>query len=295
MIDVEEPLKDEVVVESKEREVRLDPSQALEWGDIAVAGHPKEAVVEEEIQPEEVIEVEEEEVPFIPTSLPTDPGDYTPADYSFEVEIEGKKTKIESVGQAETFMDENADKFTAPELMKILRQTQKMEIKLESDKLAYDNKKQEFDESKEILDEQRQTASNISAEIAYMVSKGMIPAITDPEAAKRWATDPTAYLDKEFLKTSGVKEQVDLITALEKENKMREEAGLQPTKSILDVYNSLQLTTKTQEELDEKTQRAQARKQASSRVSGNSPSPVNIAPKGIAVGRTLALDSLDSF
>jgi hypothetical protein len=292
MTDVTDaPIVDQPVTEAStegEREVRLDPSQALDWADVSVSGHPKDEEAEEE-EPETPEVEEPKEAPFIeaPVQL-VDPGEYTPADYSFEVEVEGKKTKITTPEQAAEFADENADKFTSAQILSFLRQSQSMENKLASDKADYDDKKAEYNEKKSEADAQQESINTIAAEITYLVSKGKLPKVDPQYLSADWT-------DKEIAKQPGVKEQVSLLNYMRDENIVREKAGLKPITSAIDAWNAWQLEEKNSEEDDTKKQAAAARKAAGARVSGSSPNPVSLAPKGIAVGRAMNLTDLETF
>lgn len=288
---VEEPNKDEVPetpVEQIEREARLDPDQALDWGDVQIAPVAEEPEAQAEEPAKEATEEVQTVAPVAPQTPLEDPGEYAPADYSFEIEVEGKKVTITTPEQAESVMDENADKFTAPELLKIIRQTSKMESKLESDKAEYDKKKTEFDEKTAENTAQQESINNIASEITYLVSKGKLPKV-DPQYLN------ADWTDKEVAEQPGIKEQVALLNYMRDENAAREKAGLKPISSAIDAWNAWQLEEKNSDESEANKQAAAARKAAGARISGSSPNPVNIAPKGIAVGRAMDLADLESF
>lgn len=293
MTEQEEEIIEAPVVEEKveEREVRLDPEQALDWSDVSIAGHPKEEEAEDEdiekVKEEEKPE-EQEEIPFIETPVLEDPGEYTPADYSFEVEIEGKKTKITTPEQAAEFADEHADKFTSAQILSFLRQSQSMENKLASDKTEFDKKKEEYTEKKAEADSQQESLDTIASEITYLVAKGKLPKVDPKYQTANWS-------DPEVAKQPGVKEQVDLLNYMRNENNARMKAGLKPITSAIDAWNAWQLEEKNTDEAEEKAKAAKARKDAAAKVSGSSPNPVNLAPKGIAVGRAMSLTDLESF
>jgi|SRR6185503_10798538 len=275
----------------EEREVRLDPAQQAEWGDVSIAGHEKpvdeteEEVVEDEEEQEEI--VEEHDIPA-PLVTVEDPGQYTPADYSFEITLNGKTTNITSVDQAEKFADEHAEEFTAKDLLAFTRKTNRMESNLERDKEEFERKQASYKEQKQAEDERQEAINNIANEITYLVSKGKLPKVSAQYATADWS-------DPDVAKQNGVKEQIELLDYMRKENDARIKSGLKPLTSAVDAYNALQLEKRDNEVVDVDKQRAAARKRAGGRVAGNSPNPVNIAPKGISVGRTLSLSELDSF
>lgn len=282
------------VEQATEREVRLDPEQAKEWGnDIRVAGHTTEEEeeseeleeVDETEETEEVVETHDEPTPVLTVE---DPGEYNPKDYSFEIEVDGKKHKISSAEEADTFADENADNLTSKQIIDLIKNGNKLESSLERDKEKYDADKSKFDEQKALSDAQQESITNIANEIGYLTSKGKLPKVEDKYANADWS-------DPEVAKQDGVKEQVELLTYMRKENDARVKAGLQPLTSAIDAFNALQLEKQGKNDIDKEKGRTAARRDAAGKVAGNSPNPVNIAPKGIAVGRTLSLSDLDSF
>lgn len=276
------------------REARLDPDQALEWGDIAVPGKDQDDVEsgdddnENNSDDEQDGEEEQQHEEAAPIITAENPGEYTPVDYSFDIELDGKTTHIVSVDQAEKFADEHAEEFTAKDLLAFTRKTNRMESNLERDKDAHDAKVSEYESQKALNDAQQDTINNIANEINYLVSKGKLPKVSRENQQADW-TDP------EVAKQPGVKEQVELLNYLRKENDARATAKLRPLTSAIDAYNALQLEKNDDEASDTAKQRAAARKAAGARIAGSSPNPVNIAPKGISVGRTLSLNDLDGF
>lgn len=285
--------------------------QLLEWGNTPLKAEDRAANAEEaeivedteevedneeveeteEVEEQEETEEEEtEEVEEFKPAVPTDdPGEYTPNDYSFEVTLEGKTHKITTPEEAETFADEHAEEFDAKQLLKFMRQASKMEDRLEKDKEEHEAKKQAFDEKKAVADEQQSTINNIANEISYLVSKGKLPKVEAKYANADWS-------DKDVAKQPGVKEQVELLGYMRKENEARAKAGLAPMTSALDAFNAWQLERQVNDEDEAEKQQAAARKKASSRVAGTSSAPVNLKPpKGIAVGRAFSLDELERF
>src|ERR1700760_1840899 len=71
----------------------------------------------DDIKDEPIVEDDSEEIEEYadpePIITAEDPGEFVAKDYSFEVELEGKKHTIKDPEQAEKFMEDNADKFSA--------------------------------------------------------------------------------------------------------------------------------------------------------------------------------------
>lgn len=244
-----------------------------------------EAEEVEEIEPEkepETVEIEEVEEPdFIETSI-TDPGEFTPGDYSFEVTLpDGKILKINTPEEADEFADNDENFETAKQLKDFLSKAQKMEIRLDRDKTDYDDKKSKWDAQQTTNTERAAVVDNVAKGIDYLVSKGFIPAASDELKEKNWS-------DPEVAKQPGVKEQTELINYMVKENDVRIKAGLPPMTSIIDAYNAQQLDLSKTQAADEAKKAGQARKAAGARIAGTTPAPVSDVPRGIAVGRVNA-------
>lgn len=284
------PLKaEDRAINAQEAEVVDDEEvedEELENDDEVVDDEHDDSEDDEEDEEEEELDNHEEFKVNVPT---TDPGDFVPSDYSFEVTLDGKTHKITSPEHAEEFADEHAEEFDAKNLLKFMRQASRMEDRLERDKEEHEAKKLAYEEQKRMAEEQQSTINNIANEITYLVTKGKLPK-ADPKFANADWSDP------EVAKQPGVKEQVELLNFMRTENDARKKAGLAPLTSALDAFNAWQLERNVNEDDEKERRAAQARKKASSRVAGTSPAPVNMkAPKGIAVGRAMSLDELERF
>lgn len=237
-------------------------------------------VVEEYSDPEPIVTVE-------------DPGEYTPKDYSFEVTIydeegkNGKPVKIKSVEEFEDLLEKDSNFGSPSALLKAQRQATKMESNSDRDKDNWQEKRDKFDSQVESVQAQQEQINNIAAEITYLVGKGKLP-----EVAKKYSN--ADWSDPETAKQPGVKEQVELLNYMRKENDTRVKAGLKPLTSVIDAYNSMQLEQRDKRAGDVKQRASEVRKEAGARVAGNSPAPVTNAPKGVAVGRGGSLRDLDS-
>jgi hypothetical protein len=110
------------------------------------------------------------------------------------------------------------------------------------------------------------------------LARGYIPKI-DPKYLDADWSDPG------IAKQDGVKEQIELLNYMVKENEARLKAKVKPLVSIVDTFNAWQLDTGRQKEEAEAKAAAEARKEAGARVAGVSPSSQgSYVPKGIAVG-----------
>lgn len=271
---------------NQQPEVRITDQQ---WEDdfdkesLTIPYKREEAVAEvAEEEKEEQGEEEEEVEQYIETPIVTaeDPGEYKPADYSFEVEIKGKTVKVTSAEQADQLADDNADDLDARTLGKLIREGLKIDTKLEKDKAAWDVKKATYDTQKQLEDERQENVSSMMNEFEYLVGKGLLPKISKEYRDANWS-------DPEVAKQPGVKEQLALLSFIAKENNVRAKAGVKPFSSVVDAYNAMQ-TEKGRKQTEEARKTAtEARKNAGAKVAGTTTTPANLtnAPKGIAVGR----------
>lgn len=208
-----------------------------------------------------------------------DPGEYKPGDYSFEVTLKGGKTiKVDTPQEAEKLADDPDNFETPKQLMDFINKQNKMNTKLDKDKSDYDRQKAEFDSQSDTEASRQTNIQNFTAEFQYLIGKGLMPDIPKEYTDADWQ-------DPEIAKQPGVKEQIDLLNYMVKENEMRIKAKVKPLTSIVDAYNAWQLDTGRQNEEKEKKRAGEARKSASSRVASGSPAQQgSYIPKGIAVG-----------
>lgn len=257
--------QDDLAIPYKREEVEADVKTDDEKDDKEVET-PEEAETVEELG-----EVE----PIVTTN---DPGEYTPKDYSFEIELEGETHTLTTVKQAEKFADDHAEELSSKQVIDLLRKTSKMESNLERDKEKWEADKEKFDEQSKAEQERSQNVEALANEMNYLVSKGLVPGTAKQYANADWA-------DPEVAKQPGVKDQIELLNYMVKENASRIKAGLAPLTSMIDVFNSWKLEQKDTEEEDKEEKENQARKKAGAKVAGVSSSGGNFkAPKGIAIG-----------
>jgi hypothetical protein len=229
---------------------------------------------------------DEPEVEYVP-----DPGEYTPADYSFEVttyDEDGKhpKThKVDSVESWDKLMETDPNFGSSAALMKATRLASKMESNLDSDYKAWAAKKAEFDKVTQEDSAQSAQLNTWEKELNYLVERGDLPKIAKKYQGANWS-------DPEVAKQEGVKQQVELLNFMKKENALRTKAGLQPMTSMLDVFNAYSIRKpKTEDEAPKRTP-AKERQAASAKIAPGNAVAAASAPKGIMVGRGGSLDDI---
>lgn len=240
---------------------------------------PAKVETEEESTDSDDEDEVEYETPELDVTTP-DPGQYVAADYSFEVTLkDGKTIKVGSPDEAEKIADD-PDNFTTPkQLMDFLNKQNKMQRNLDRDHDQWQSKREKFDAEMNVATERAETISSIASEFKYLVSKNLLPPVAKEFQDADWS-------DPEVAKQPGVKEQVELLNYMAKENQRRQEAGVKPLASALDAHNSWLLDTERKERAKATREAGEARKVAGARVAGVSSSPVSGSniPKGIAVG-----------
>lgn len=208
-----------------------------------------------------------------------DPGEYKPADYSFEVKLADGQTKTIKTPEEADKLAEDPDNFETPaQLLDFIRKAQKMENKLDKDKESHEAKVEEHKKQTETERERRETVEGLTNEFLYLEGKGLLPKVAKKYRNADWN-------DPEVAKQTGVKEQIELLNYMVKENEVRIKAGVKQFGSVLDAFNSWQLDTDKQKQEAETKAQGQARRNAGAKVAGVSPSQQGAyVPKGIAVG-----------
>lgn len=236
---------------------------------------PKDDVPEDEEAPTETVTYTDPE----PVVTVADPGEYKPADYSFEVTLkDGKSVKVSTPEEAEKIADDPENFETPKQLMDFINKQNKMNTKLDKDKSEYDKNKAEFDTQTETEESRQANIESFTAEFKYLADKGLMPKIPKEFMDADWQ-------DPEVAKQPGVKEQIELLDYMVKENEARMKAKVKPLTSIVDAYNAWQLDTGRQKQEEEHKAAGEARREAGARVAGVSPSQQGSSvPKGIAVG-----------
>lgn len=223
-----------------------------------------------------------------------DPGEYVPKDYSFEVQVfdaenkNPKTVKISSVDDWDALLEGDANLGSALALTKGMRLATQMESKSDADRTKYDEAKVAYDAQVQEANAQIAGTNRLLAGLNYLVDKGELPKIATKYVNADWK-------DPEVAKQDGVKEQIELLTYMERENKARIVAGLDPFGSVLDAWNAFVIDqAKTRAKTDKDTAGA-ARKEAGAKVASPAPAAMTTAPKGIAVGRGGSLRDLGNF
>lgn len=277
----EEKPSETEIKEANEQEQKWEGDFKEEDLKIPYKNEQKEETKEE--KPEKKAEVEDEPVEEYddpePVVTTEDPGEYKPADYSFEVKLADGKTKTIKTPEDADKIAEDPENFETPaQLLDFIRKAQKMESKLDKDKEDHEAKKLKFQSETKTENERQQLVENLTSEFMYLESKGLLPKVAKKYRDADWS-------DPEVLKQAGVKEQVELLNYMVKENKVREKAGVKPFGSALDAFNAWQLDTGRQKKEAETKAQGEARKAAGAKVAGVSPSQQgSYVPKGIAVG-----------
>lgn len=211
-----------------------------------------------------------------------DPGEYTPADYSFDVTLkDGKSVKITTPDEAEK-LSEDPDNFETPkQLLDFIKKSTQMQSKLDKDHDKWQEQKNLFDTQTQTENQRQETINTMAGEFEYLVKKKLMPEIAKEDLDADWS-------DPEIAKKPGVKEQIELLNYMVKENEIRAKAKVKPLTSIVDAYNAWQLDTGRQKREKANKDAGEARKAASAKVAGVSPTQTGTyVPKGIAVGRVL--------
>lgn len=252
-----------------------------------------EEAVEEKVEEPTVEEAPEAEEPIYQTTL-EDPGEFEPTDYSFEVTVydtegkNGKPVKITSVDEFEKLLDEEKNFGTASALLKAQRLATKMESGQERDKAKWEADKKAYNDQQAEVEAQNTQVNQLAAELNYLVAKGKLPKVAKQYQTADWS-------DPEVAKQPGIKEQIEVLEYMQKENIARRKAGLS------DIGVSAALSELTMERAQEATKIAEtkageARRLAGAKVAGVNPGPVSAAPKGVMVGRNLGdLSNLSSL
>lgn len=226
--------------------------------------------------------VEEYEAPAAVVTT-EDPGEYKPADYSFEVTLkDGKTQKVSTPEEAEKLADDPDNFETPKQLMDFINKQNKMNRNLDKDYEKWESEKKTYDSQIETQKERDQTVTTLTSGFEYLIAKGLMPKLDPADAIADWS-------DPEVAKHPGVKEQIELINYMTKENTSREKAGIPVLASALDAYNAWQLETGRKQADKEKKESGEQRRAAGARVAGVSPAQQgSYVPKGIAVGKVMS-------
>lgn len=269
--DLKIPYKPEAVTETDDKDYKVAKDDDAE--------DENQETTEEYTEPEPVVTV-------------NDPGEYKPADYSFDVTLKGgKSVKISTPEEADKLAEDPENFETPKQLLDFINKTQTMRTKLDKDHDKWESEHTTFEQQLEQETQRRSNIEQFVSEFNYLIGKGLLPPVAKEYRDADW-TDP------EVAKQSGVKEQKELLDYFVKENKVRVANKIKPLTSIVDAFNAWQQDEGRQKvaakvKADEAAKKAagQARKTAGARVAGVSASQQGgYAPKGIAVGNPHVFD-----
>jgi hypothetical protein len=299
--------KDDIVIEEQttQRGTPIIPDDDPEWGSGAVMVEPglmsesgkqvreEEKVEDQEEQQEDNDEQEEDDINEPAQFTAEDPGEFQPQDYSFEVTTYDKDgnnprtVKVTSVEQWDKMLGDDVNFGSAQALMVAERKASKMDSNAERDRVEWEKAKAKYDEEREAFENTEAQLDNFESEMNYLVGRGDMPKVP-----AKFTNDWTSA---EAKKDPAIKEQQKLINYMNKENRARAKAGLQPETSLVSAYKAYKLDQMEKEEATSQRQAGQARREAGARVAGTSPAATTVtAPKGIAVGRAGSLNDLSA-
>lgn len=214
-----------------------------------------------------------------PTVTVQDPGEFKPADYSFQVtNKDGKTITIKTPEEADAFGDDDDNFKSAADLKDFIRKSNKMENSLDKEKEKWQTQKDTFEAQTQANQQRNEAMNAIESEVNYLVSKNKLPAVAKEYQTMNWD-------DPEVAKQPGVKEQIALLNYMSKENAIRAKAGIKPFGPV-DAFTAMQSDAAEKAKVADAKAAGEQRKVNGARVAGTSPSQTGaFVPKGIAVGR----------
>lgn len=258
--------------------------------DSGATGEAKEAAAEPpaDTQPTPELKTGKDEA-SVEGKKAEDPGDFVPADYSFEVTTtDGKTHTINSPQEAQALaakLDDDPALITASQFLHLGSKTALMEQGIVSDRKVYDEQKQAHETEANKAKVQDEQLSQWQNEISYLRQKGDLPAITDALNGADW-TDP------KVASQPGVKETLELFKWMEGENDKRRAAGLAPDTSVVSAHTAMQLEAIKSQNQDEVSREKGSARSKGSMVGGQSPHIPSNAPKDSIIGTPGTIDDL---
>lgn len=278
---------------AEEEEENVEPGTTGDEEEEQTPPEGKPAGKEGEEKPADEAEEEPEPVPELkPEPQVEDPGEFEPGDYSFEIKLgDGKTYKVKTQEDADAvaeLLDENPDLITAKQFIDFNRNVMRMDSGLRADQAQYDDKKDKFDKQTEANQGQERIFSEVENGMSYLTSSGLIPKVKPeldtPEKGALWATE---YKDE-----PGVKERLEILDFIAKDNTRRKKAGLAPSFDVLAAHNAMQLDTLKKEKVTETKREEKERKARGGMVGGNAPYSQSNTQKGEIVGEGGSLNDL---
>lgn len=244
----------------------------------------------EEAQQPTGAEIEEDEAGVFNEPTTDDPGDFKPEDHSFTVTINGTRTKVTSIEQADQ-LAEDPDAFKdAKQLIRFMDKRSDMRTGIQKDKEVYKEKKATYEQEQQLVEVRNERLNTWANEFEYLTKRGDIPKVDakldTAEAGNRWATE---YKDE-----SGVKERLEIMKYMDDESKNRQAAGLPPMTSMLEAFNEMQVKNLQSGEKTRQDEQVKTRQERGSRVAGKAPYIPSNTSSGEIVGTPGTLNDLIS-
>jgi len=197
----------------------------------------------------------------------TDPGEFQPKDYSYDITLaDGSVIKI---SKPEDIKNIPADaSFESPQaLFEAGAKYTQMVNGIEADKREYEANKEKFESDKENKEAVEKRIETAIAEMNYLETKGRLPKYDAKYDSMNWN-------DPEVAKQPGIKERLELITYRAKENEQRQALGLGEM-SLIEAQMQMAQEARESREVEVKNKQAEARKKRGSMVGGNTSSELS--------------------
>lgn len=289
----EEPPDDEDEPEEDD-DVETDDEEPEEENedDAEPAADEDEEAEEEGDQPAPELKEEEDKAGVFQDFTVEDPGEFKSGDYSFEIKLkDGKSYKIgdeEDVNAVTNYIDENPDTITAAELIKFTTGTTRMNMGVAEDRKAWEKKSQEYNSQKELVNHRQQQLNTWEREFQYLEDSDSIPAI-DPKYVEAIWEDP------KVAKQPGVKERLEIMQWMQKENAKRAKAQLPEMTSFVDAFNTMQFQNLKKENKSADKKDKKERRAKGAMVGSIAPYTPSKTTKGEIVGTGGSLNDLVDF
>lgn len=211
-----------------------------------------------------------------PATQLEDPGDFTPSDYSFDIELaDGTKMHISKPEDIDR-LPEDADFGTPANLLKVQSNFNKMTIGLDNDKREYEAKKQAFETESASQQAIAKNVENMVNGLNYLETKGKLPKYDQKYETADWS-------DPEVAKQPGIKERLELLEYRANENVLREKAGLEPM-TITEAFTQRELEGYQAKQEQQRNTQNDKRKAQGAMVGGASAAPAQNIPDDLIIG-----------
>lgn len=211
-----------------------------------------------------------------PTAQLTDPGEFQPKDYSFDVTL--ADGTVINIAKPEDInkLPEDADFGTPKNLMEAQAKYSRLLNGVEADKRDWEAKKEEFDKQQASTAELNAQVETMIKEMAYLETKGKLPKLAPEHEEADWN-------DPEVAKQPGVKERLALLEYRSKENEQRKALGLSPM-SVLEAATEMANDAQVKQDAEVKQRQGQQRKDKGAMITGPTNSPESNVPDDMIVG-----------